>query len=51
MQNGSYDRLYIGSKEDAAKAEANGGTTHLDDANTFTVAVREGSFGGNISGA
>ena len=49
MQNGSYDRLYIGSKEDAAKAEANGGTTHLDDANTFTVAVREGSFGGNIT--
>ena len=49
MQNGSYDRLYIGSKEDAAKAEAKGETTYLDDANTFTVAVREGSFGGNIA--
>ena len=49
MQNGSYDRLYIGSKEDAAKAEAKGETTRLDDANTFTVAVREGSFGGNIA--
>ena len=49
MQNDSYDRLYIGSKEDAAKAEAKGETTRLDDANTFTVAVREGSFGGNIA--
>ena len=49
MQNGSYDRLYIGSKEDAAEAETKGETTHLDDANTFTVAVREGSFGGNIT--
>ena len=49
MQNDSYDRLYIGSKEDAAKAEAKGETTYLDDANTFTVAVREGSFGGNIA--
>ena len=49
MQNGSYDRLYIGSKEDAAEAETKGETTRLDDANTFTVAVREGSFGGNIT--
>jgi uncharacterized protein YjdB len=49
MQNGSYDRLYIGSKEDAAEAETKGETTRLDDANTFNVAVREGSFGGNIT--